>query len=240
MRLLTTPRARPATHRPTRPGFTLIELLVTIGIMIFVLSISVVAFQAMFRNVGVNGASRVLRAAVDGARIRAVQQHRLIRFEIQLVPDTTTHQWRVAANAGDGAPDWKLLPEFVAIDTNAGSGGSDGLSGSFRPTSSDRMSFADDDVHYDTVTRLWFTAVHRISVTFGPQGRVRRWALSQRFLDKDNEPFYHEWQGYRNPTSPFCIRLTNMRDSAVRMERKLRFIPLTGGIEPYDAEGQPL
>jgi len=228
MRLLTTTPPR----RPSHPGFTLIELLVTIGIMIFVLSISVVAFQAMFRNVGVDGASRLLRAAVDGARIQAVQQHRLVRFEVQQVLNTTTHQWQVAANAGDGMPDWKLLPDFVAIDTNVGTPSSDGLGDPFRPTPSDALTMGPNGIR--------FTAVHRISVTFGPQGRVRRWAISQRFLDEDNKPFFHQWQGSSNPTKPFCIRLTNMRDSAVRVERKLRFIPLTGGIEPYDAEGQPL
>ena len=56
-----------ARCRSGRRAFTLIELLVTIGIMIFVLGVTVVGYQSMFRNVGVHSGTGRLRWGRWGA-----------------------------------------------------------------------------------------------------------------------------------------------------------------------------
>lgn len=225
MRATRPARARPA-RRPLR-AFTLIELLVTIGIMIFVLGIVVVGFQAMFRNVGVRSGSRVLRAAVDSARVRAIQQRRHIRFEAQLIPGTTTHQWHVVANAGDTAQEWKELPDFVAVATNAGQGGADGRSGDYRGAVGNAAADETGDV------------VQRIAVTFGPNGSIRRWVLGGVRQSSGAYPDVTS-SGTNPPTGMFSLRLTNMRDAqgGKLPQRWLVIIPLTGGIQPYDAESE--
>lgn len=214
------PRARPR-GRPRSGGFTLVELLVTIGIMIFVLGVTVVGFQAMFRHVGVRAASRTLRAAIDMARVQAIQQRRPIRFAARLLPGTTTHQWQVVGNAGDQSQEWRELPEFVAVATNAGGGpGAEGRGGTYRGEVGDES--ADEDSG----------GVQRISVTFGPDGSVKRWELG----DGGGNPVAYD----DDPTGPFAIRLTNLRDvqEGQFLQRWLVIIPLTGGVQPYDAESE--
>ena len=224
MRRHDTSRTRPRQPRWRSPaGFTLIELLVTIGIMIFVLGITVVAFAPVFRTAGVKSASHLLRAAVDGARIRAIQQRRYVRFEAQPVPGTTTHQWRVCPNAGDQTQEWKNLPEFVAVATNAGlSPGPDGRDPPYRGAASESA-----------------TTVQQISVTFGPDGSVKRWSVGGV---RQADGTYPDVDDDDDPTGLFAIRLTSMRDASAgqRTQRWLVFIPITGGIQPYDAEGESL
>ena len=215
-----------ARRRPRRgaSGFTLIELLVTIGILIFVLGISIVGFSAMFKTVGVNAGARVLRAAVDGAKIRAIQQRRHIRFEAQLVPGSTTHEWRVAASAGDVGQEWKVMPNFVALSTNAGySSGGDGRDGTYRGAAGESG-----------------TMVQMISVTFGPDGSVKRWRLGGTRNDTDGTYSTVASGESENPSTAFAIRLTNKRDTrgAQPPRHWLVVIPLTGGLQPYGAEGE--
>ncbi|MFW6163959.1 MAG: GspH/FimT family pseudopilin [Planctomycetota bacterium] len=208
-------RRRP---RRLRRAFTLVELLVTIGILILVLGVTVAGFQGMFRNVGVRGASRKLRAAIDMARIQAIQQRRPIRFEAQLIPGTTTHQWQVIGNAGDQTQEPRQLPDFVAVATNAGqSPGTSGMDPPYRGAVGDES--ADEDSG----------GVERIAVTFGPDGSVKRWEL------RDGTESLVEQRD--DPVNLFAIRLTNLRDvqEGQFLQRWLVIIPLTGGVQPHDA-----
>lgn len=185
----------PRRHRARAAGFTLIELLVTIGIMVLVLSFAVVAFRPIFGAAGLQSGARIVRAALDGARIRAIQQRRQVRFEAQLTPDDPKKCWRVSSNAGDLGQEWKPLPDFITVQTNAGSGGSDGRG----------------DCH---------EGYERISITFGPDGSVVRYALG------GNAP--------HTPSGLFALRLENTRDSDKTTDPPgtwIVIIPLTGGIE---------
>jgi len=230
MRHQLTHRAHPSRspRGPRRRGFTLIELLVTIGIMIFVLGITVVAFGPMFRMAGVKSASRILRGAVDGARIRAIQQRRTIRFEAQLMPGTTVHQWRVCPNGGDQTQEWRELPPFVAVSSNAGSAGTgtDGRGGTYRGAIG--TSEADEGTGN----------VQRIALTFGPDGALKRWVLGG-VRDATNGT-YPNVASNSTPDSTFAVRLTSMRDTQAgqKTQRWLVVIPITGGIQPFDAESE--
>ncbi|MFC1805750.1 Tfp pilus assembly protein FimT/FimU [Planctomycetota bacterium] len=221
--LRTSPTARARPTRSSRAGFTLIELLVTIGIMLFVLGVTIVGFSAMFRNVGVRSGARVLRAAIDGAKIRAIQQRRHIRFEAQLVPGSTTHRWRVTSSAGDQAREWRSLPDFVAVATNAGQSVA-GVDDSYR------------DGTYRGAAGESGTLVHQIAVTFGPDGSVKRWKVGGARQPDDSFAVVTN-NDEKDPTSLFAIRLTNMRDTrgTAPLQRWLVIIPLTGGFLPYDA-----
>ena len=217
---------RIASRAAAAPGFTLIELLVTIGIMIFVLGISVVGFNAMFRTTGIKRAAQLLRAAVDGARVRAIQQGRPTRFEAQLVAGSTTHQWRVCLNAGDQAQEWRTLPEFVALATNAWQGastGTDGRASSYRGAAGEGA-----------------ITVQRICVTFGPDGSVKRFLLGGARLTGDSFTDLGTNADVDDPTGLFAIRLSSMRDvqSGQPPRRWLVFIPLTGGVQAYDIDGE--
>jgi hypothetical protein len=96
--------------------------LASIGIIVVVLSVTVVAFGPMMKSSGLKTASRILRSAIDGARIRAIQQRRRIRFEATPVPGTVTNQWCVTSSASDPLREWPKLPEFIAVGTNADGG----------------------------------------------------------------------------------------------------------------------
>jgi len=112
------------THHPSgtrtraTPGFTLVELLTSIGIIIFVLSIAILAVGPALRSAGARDAARRLRAVLDSARLRAIQQRRTVRFEAQrMVP--SPEKWGAAPNAGDPIYQWTELPEFVAVRIKA-------------------------------------------------------------------------------------------------------------------------
>ncbi len=204
-----TARLRPsrAPGRNAAGGFTLIELIVSMGIMVFVISITVIAFAPVFGASGMKSATRVVTAALDGARIRAIQQRRHVRFEAQRIPGVNKVQWRVTSSAGDVTQEWKNLPEFLVVETNVGQGGrgTDGLGGT-----------------YDTTKQ-------RISVTFAPDGSVVRCALggnSEQPLGEPNEV-----------TAPFALKLESTRDAASAAERPRSHVvltPLTGAIEVAD------
>lgn len=105
---------------PKRRGFTLVELMASIGIIIFILAVTAVAFGPMTKSAGLKNASRMVRNAIDGARVRAIQQRRRVRFETQVLTGTTGEQWRVTTSGGDPLTEWPKLPEFVAVRTNTG------------------------------------------------------------------------------------------------------------------------
>jgi type II secretory pathway pseudopilin PulG len=122
---------RSARSRPPLSGFTLVELLTSIGIIIFVLSLSVVAFGPALRAAGAKDACRRLRTALDVSRIRAIQQRRCVRFEAQRafsrvgsvdIPKVP-EEWAASPNAGDRQYQWSPLPEFVGIRTSLIGGG---------------------------------------------------------------------------------------------------------------------
>ncbi|HUT36770.1 MAG TPA: type II secretion system protein [Planctomycetota bacterium] len=116
-------------HPPLRPrarGFTLVELLASMGIIVFVLSIAILAIGPALRAAGTKDGARRLRAALDAARVKAIQQRRAVRFEAQQASDggnfKVPEQWGVTPNAGDPTYEWHALPEFVTVDIKAGSG----------------------------------------------------------------------------------------------------------------------
>ncbi len=220
-----------ARCRSGRRAFTLIELLVTIGIMIFVLGVTVVGYQSMFRNVGVADAASKLRAALDASRIQAIQQRRPIRFEAQLVPGTTVHQWRVISDGADPNANPTRLPEFVAVATNLGqsSTGTDGRAGDYRGA-----------VATDEADEKSGTIIQQIAVTFGPDGSVKRWRLGGVWNQGTETYPQVDASGSTPPTTLFAIRLTNMRDTqeGQPLQQWVVVIPLTGALRAYDAEGQ--
>ena len=226
------PIATPAARRTSRDGFTLVELLVTIGIMIFVLGVTVVGYQSMFRNVGVADAASKLRAALDASRIQAIQQRRPIRFEAQLVAGSTVHQWRVIGDGTDPNANATRLPDFVAVATNLGlSPGPDGRGGDFR-------GGATADVKAEANEKSG-SEIQQIAVTFGPDGSVKRWRLGGvRKSDGTYDPV--QTSGSTPPSTLFSIRLTNMRDTrgGQPLQQWVVVIPLTGALRAYDAEGQ--
>ncbi|MBM4032455.1 MAG: hypothetical protein FJ291_11810 [Planctomycetes bacterium] len=112
--------------QPQSAGFTLIELLASIGIIIFVLSLAILAVGPALRSAGTQDAARRVRAAIDAARVKAIQQRRAVRFEAQVAKDGAAkvivpEQWGVTPNAGDPTFEWHQLPEHVTLRTNAGS-----------------------------------------------------------------------------------------------------------------------
>jgi len=119
-------RTRISSLRPGLPprtpnaAFTLIELLASIGIIVFVLSISIVAFGPALRTASVKDGARRFRVALDTSRVRAIQQRRHIRFEAQRSKESP-ETWVVTANAGDRTYQWYPLPDFVGVRTDAGS-----------------------------------------------------------------------------------------------------------------------
>jgi len=130
------PNARRRLAASALGGFTLVELLVTIGIILVVLSVSVIAFGPALRGAGSMTGARILRVALDTARVRAIQHRRNIRFEAQrtdlfdpgnaAMEDGKPEQWVITANAGDpgqlsSPTQWHRLPEQIAVRIKAGS-----------------------------------------------------------------------------------------------------------------------
>ena len=129
-------------------AFTLVELLATIGIMVFVLSLTIIAFTPALRSAGVKDGARRLRVALETARIRAIQQRRYVRFEAALESESP-EQWVVTPNAGDRSCQWEQLPEFVAVRTDVGGRSLDNdeissLSITFAPDGSVKTVVVDD------------------------------------------------------------------------------------------------
>jgi len=115
------PRAGPAQ------GFTLVELLASMGIIVFVLSIAILAIGPALRGAATRDGARRMRAALDASRVKAIQQRRAVRFEAQQATDDggnlkVPEQWGVTPNAGDPTYEWHALPEFVTVDLKKGSG----------------------------------------------------------------------------------------------------------------------
>jgi prepilin-type N-terminal cleavage/methylation domain-containing protein len=201
--------------RPTaeRRAFTLVELLIVIGIMAFMLTISIIGFAPMFRQTSIDKAREILRAGLESARIRAIQQRRQVRFEARAVENSTTHTWRFAPNAGDYSPDWKQLPDFVVVETNAGNSPDSG---------NPRLPVA----NYRDVDD-----VASISLTFAVDGSLRRYMLR----DANDAPVAEgDIQDAATPIEPFALRLSDKRDTGGAPA--VRFIvvyPLTGALRSY-------
>ncbi|MBM3957324.1 MAG: prepilin-type N-terminal cleavage/methylation domain-containing protein [Gemmatimonadetes bacterium] len=134
------PRAGPAQ------GFTLVELLASMGIIVFVLSIAILAIGPALRGASTRDAARRMRAALDASRVRAIQQRRAVRFEAQVAHSgsmqNTPEQWGVTPNAGDPTFEWSALPEFVQVRTDVSGAG-------------------------------WSTRITGLSVTFGADASVK-------------------------------------------------------------------
>jgi len=205
---MTQPPTSTRAGRRSRSGFTLVELMTSIGIIIFILSVTVVAFGPLMKTSGTKSASRNVRTVLEGARIRAIQQHRPVRFEAQLVKGTeaTTKQWCVTPNAGDPLHEWSKLPEFVAITLDCAA-----------------MS-------------LTFTAaLARVAVTFGPDGSVVRIGASKvddkgavsPLTPKDNPTdLFTLYIGNMRETA------------TADFKRYVDVIPLTGGTVSRDDTGE--
>jgi len=200
---------RPRSHTlillpPRRRAFTLIELLIVIGIVGFILTISIVGFAPMFKRAGIDKAREMLRAGLESTRIQAIQQRRLIRFEARPVPDSTTHTWHFASNAGGASPEWRQLPDFVTIATNATAPGDA------------------QDQDGDTVVGGGgaYPDIFNISLTFSPDGSLRRYAVNGGTPE--------------SPTSPFGLQVTDMRDTGSAPAKRWTVIyPLTGSMRSY-------
>jgi prepilin-type N-terminal cleavage/methylation domain-containing protein len=205
------PKARCIGARPPRSaasGFTLIELMVSMGIMLFVVTLTVIAFAPAFGASGMRGAARTISAALDGARIRAIQQQRLVRFEAQRTPGIQKLQWRVTGSAGDVNQEWKALSEFLAVTTNVAE--TPGTSGTNEP-------FTEGN--------------ERISISFGPDGSVARvaWGTSA------TGDLTSDYEG-DELTGPFALRVKSTRDSAGDSAAYIVITPLTGAITTPEAE----
>ncbi len=156
-----------------RRGFTLVELLATIGIMVFVLSITIIAFAPALRTAGVKDGARRLRVALETARIRAIQQRRHVRFEAAL-DNENPEQWAVTPNAGDRSYQWEALPEFVAVRTDVGDKTFESeiwsLSVTFAPDGSvERVVVDDDEVDEPGIFLIRIETTRQIT---GPEDEV--------------------------------------------------------------------
>ena len=204
------PRPHNPMFLPRRRGaFTLVELLIVIGIMGFVLTISIVGFAPMFRQASIDKSREILRAGLESARIRAIQQRRQVRFEAHAVEHSTTHTWEFSPNAGDYIPDWKQLPDFVIVETNAES-----------PDTANPREGTYDDAD----------GVSSISLTFAPDGSLRRYILRN---DTDGIEGQGDVGGLTT-IEPFALRLSDMRDTGG--DPAVRYIvlyPLTGALRSY-------
>jgi Tfp pilus assembly protein FimT len=192
-------------------GFTLIELMVSMGIMLFVVTLTVIAFAPAFGASGMRSAARKIVAKLDGARIRAIQQRRHVRFEAQRTPGIQKIQWRVTSTAGDVNQEWKALSDFLVVTTNveeaSADRGTDGLGGVFEPNN------------------------ERISITFAPDGSVARCAVTTSATAEFASGDYIE-----PVDGPFALRVQSTRDSASGSAAYLVVTPLTGAITVPETE----
>jgi prepilin-type N-terminal cleavage/methylation domain-containing protein len=198
-------------RRTERQAFTLVELLIVIGIMAFMLTISIVGLAPMFRQTGIDKAREILRAGLESARIRAIQQRRQVRFEARAVENSTTYTWEFSPNAGDYSPDWKRLPDFVVVQTNAGN-------------SPDSTNPREPAANYRSVD-----SVASISLTFAVDGSLRRYILRDA-----NDVNVAEADINSVTIEPFALRLGDMRDTGgVPALRYIVLYPLTGALRSY-------
>jgi len=162
--------------RPTgaRRGFTLVELLATIGIMAFVLSITIIAFGPALRTAGVKDGARRLRIALETARIRAIQQRRHVRFEAAL-DNESPEQWAVTPNAGDRSYQWHPLPEFVAVRTDVAGRDLDAeaysISITFKPDGSVKTVVVDEGAP-ETDPGIFYIRLETTRQITGPEDEV--------------------------------------------------------------------
>jgi Tfp pilus assembly protein FimT len=153
------PTSRTTQLRPTSArrsaAFTLIELLTSIGIIAFILSIAILAVAPALRVTGTRDAARRLRAMIDTARIKAVQQRRAVRFEAQhmRINDVPTYKvpevWAASPNASDTVYQWYTLPDFVTVRVNC-----------------------------QDPSAVFATELDRFSITFGADGSVRSYNVN--------------------------------------------------------------
>jgi len=208
MPAMRTPLTASESRRHLRSGFTLVELMTSIGIIIFILSVTMVAFGPLMKSSGLKTASRTVRTVMEGARIRAIQQHRRVRFEAQLVVGTefSTRQWTVTPNAGDPLHEWTRLPEFVSINTD----------GAGNPIAADLNDAAE--------------GIKAVGVTFGPDGSVVRVLVTDKSgaTTTDDSPS----QMFRIRLAN--LRETAKAD----MFRYIHITPLTGGSVTVDEAGE--
>lgn len=192
-------------------GFTLVELLASIGIIIFVLSLAILAVGPALRAAGTKDAARRLRATLDAARIRAIQQRRMVRFETQRANNGTAfnepEQWGATPNAGDPTHEWHSLPDLVRVQTNAGS----------------------SDVHSG------YRTINALAISFGPDASVK--AISYR-EGSDLETWTD--LGATDVEKIFRIRLHTVRDAPDEERRAtacfIEITPLTGLITSFGYE----
>ena len=152
------------TNRPAQPrrvgtrrsaAFTLIELLTSIGIIAFILSIAILAVAPALRVTGTRDAARRLRAMIDTARIKAVQQRRAVRFEAQhmRIDNVPTYKvpevWAASPNASDTVYQWYTLADFVTV----------------------RVNCSDPNATFTT-------ELDRFSITFGADGSVKAYSVA--------------------------------------------------------------
>ena len=143
----------PTSILPPRPqrhgGFTLVELMVSIGIIIFILSVTMVAFAPLIEGQRPQrrpparsaGHSKAPASAPSSSTAASASKP-----SSRLGTEASTRQWCVTPNAGDQLHDLTKLPDFVAVDTTA--------CGNSYAINANPPSFT------------------RLGVTFGPDGSV--------------------------------------------------------------------
>jgi Tfp pilus assembly protein FimT len=205
-------------RRAARPAgaFTLIELLVVVGIIVVVLSVSIISFGPALRSAGTLSGARRMRVALDTARVRAIQYQRNIRFQAQRsqVNPEQPEEWMVTSDAGDTAQQWHRLPEFVSVSVNAGAA-------------------------------TWATPPKVITVTFARDGSVSRLVIWQLEPSDPTGPGT-QLTPMAAPSipSPIKIRLDTTRtikgtgalEEKQQVSRFIEVTPLTGVIKSYGVE----
>ena len=202
-------------------GFTLIELIVTIGIMMLMLSLTLLTYSAATRGAGAKNAAQSIRAAISGAQIQAVQRRSFVRFEARRVEPAEIEQWEVSPNAAAQGGQWSHLPEFVRVETNllTTGRGDDGRGGDYES--------ADD--------------YKKIAITFGPEGSVLRYAVGEE-PDEPCPKAKTKYTAQGQNDQPFALRLASTRGASKetagtqRQRAWVVVIPLTGGLKFYDQE----
>jgi len=212
----------PSLASPSRRAFTLIELLVVMGIVGFILTVSVVGFAPMFRRASIDKALQLLRAGMESARMRAIQQGRQVRFEARPVEASTSGTWEFSSSAGDSTAEWRQFPDFVSVQTNA----------------------PDPDVENDPIgvggeyvaeKDLRWEPPHlrgRISLTFAPDGSLRRYVVELN--DDEDDPTTDSKDADQGVIPPFAVRVSDNRDLGGEVPRRWVVVyPLTGSLRNY-------